>query len=300
MFENLFGAYEKLKDYWEAKLVTPDWTNYNFWILDELHRPNFNDKNYLWCPTLANMTYNNPELVMSTVPEPLTELVVKLGLQDSVKRLLVPVDSGGATRTSFMGMETSSDIVFKVFQWLQFVAAMKLPKNKVSSVVEFGGGYGTMAMVVMRYMPHVMYTIIDTPLMLSVAYEHLSTVFPANQLQLITEDTPFVHGINFVPIGLFDRMPGNADVFIALASLCEAPDLVVNMVADTEWFGAKYGLVSFWNHELMEKLINKDNMNTKYHPSETFQGHRYVNFQRKQITASKVSKSSKAAAALKA
>jgi hypothetical protein len=64
---------------------------------------------------------------------------------------------------------------------------------------------------------------------------------------------------------------------------------VINMVAATQWFGAKYGLVSFWQHELLEALINKDNINTRYHPSETFQGHRYVNFICQMPRAKKVS-----------
>jgi hypothetical protein len=277
-FEKLFRVYNTLKDYWSSELVTPDWQNWNHWILEELHRPHHNVTNYLWCQTLANMTYNNPELVMGTVPEPLIALVNKLDMRDTVKKLLVPNDSGGATRTTFMGVETSSDIVFKVFQWLQFVDAVKLPKNKMQVITEFGGGYGTMAMVLLRYAPHVIYTIIDTPLMLAIAYEHLSAVFPENKLRVITKGMPFIQGVNFVPIGLMNVIENRADVFISLAALCEAPDLVVNMVANTRWFGAKYGLISFWQHELLEALINKDNVNTRYHPSETFQGHRYVNF----------------------
>lgn len=109
--------------------------------------------------------------------------------------------------------------------------------------VEWGGGYGGLARLVLRrHQGTPTYVIIDTPLFTCLQASYLCAVLGEDMVHIVdAPDGEILEGrVNLVPLGLFDalRTRIGADVFISTWALSESAASAQDAVVATDWFGA--------------------------------------------------------------
>ena len=255
MISRFSTVYDRIQQFTDSSLITKDWIGWNNGIRSELLTAN--DYNYIKVPSILGTMYGSPDIIMdSTAPE-LESLLSMMQLDERCRAVMYPTGSGGADQVMFGDTLTSPDIVSKMYQWLRFVLSQKIDMDSIKTIVEFGGGYGTQALVISRLLPGVTYINIDTPTVCAVAYQYLSDSL-TEPVKVVTEPEQITLGtVNLVPHSLMSIVP-DCDVFISQGALCECPNQVIDLVSITNFFGAKNGMMIIWEHPyLMEKVASK-------------------------------------------
>lgn len=253
-----FGyAYNKLRVGEDTSLMTTDWNNWNAGIHREV--PGANDYNFIKIPSVLNTMYASPELIMETIAPWLQELLVQRQDKEDFLAALYPAVSGGADQVMFGDIVSTPDMIYKAYQWLRFVLAHKINLADVHTIVEFGGGYGSLALFIKRLIPGLTYYFIDTPTMGAIAYQYLQDSLPEIVNLVVPDGFTFVTGaMNIIPSQFIAQVPHDAGIFISQGALCETPDKMIDAVAEQSWFGASQGMLIIWQHEhLMSKLSEK-------------------------------------------
>jgi hypothetical protein len=114
----------------------------------------------------------------------------------------------------------------------------------VSSVVEWGGGYGNLARLIaraaeLRGQRPPTYWIVDTPLLCMLQWMYLRTVFGSARVQMIGNEgaAPREGAFNILPVGLVERVRPRGELFVSTWALSESSVYAQDLVA-RDWFGA--------------------------------------------------------------
>ncbi|MBT7097960.1 hypothetical protein HN937_11335 [Candidatus Poribacteria bacterium] len=150
---------------------------------------------------------------------------------------------------------TSINSVHHAYHIHRFVEATGCDLGGVGSVVEWGGGYGNLAKILLRWAETpVTYVIIDIPLMSAVQWLYLSCVLGPDRVTLVDDlDTPIEAGkVNILPVGLAEARPPEADLLVSTWALSECSSEAQQFVVGHDWFGASKLLLGY--HDSNEKF----------------------------------------------
>ena len=119
--------------------------------------------------------------------------------------------------------------------------------SELHRVVEWGGGYGSMARLLFRFQPRLSYVILDTPVMLALQWLFLSTVLGPDRVVLPgSEDGSSREGRVYLQNSSSFGPVGNPpDLFLSTYALSESPRALVEGVAARRFFGAEHLWVAY-------------------------------------------------------
>jgi hypothetical protein len=120
---------------------------------------------------------------------------------------------------------------------------------EAETVIEYGGGYGSLAKMIWqaRKKPDFTYIIIDTPLFCSLQWLYLSSILGEENVHIHT----LRHGeivknkINILPIYYTETIPFVGDVFIGLYSISESTEASQDLVVNKNWFDCPRLLIAY-------------------------------------------------------
>jgi hypothetical protein len=130
----------------------------------------------------------------------------------------------------------------------RFVEATGCDLGGVGAVVEWGGGFGNLAKMLLRWAETPLtYVLIDIPLMSAVQWLYLSCVLGPDRVTLLDDkDTPIEAGkVNILPVGLAEARPPEAELLISTWALSESSPDAQQFVVEHDWFGARRLLLGY-------------------------------------------------------
>lgn len=143
---------------------------------------------------------------------------------------------------------TSPNTIHHLYHLSRFVRTSGCDFSRVGSIVEWGGGYGNLAKLILR-LPGFRgtYTIIDLPILSCVQWLYLATVLGEERVNLVTEPPgPASPGtIDLLPVSRLADYRPTADVFVSTWALSESSIHAQNLVASGGWFGASGLFIGF-------------------------------------------------------
>lgn len=143
--------------------------------------------------------------------------------------LVESIYSDNASLVEIDGKKYSSIFLTHLYYYLR---SSSTSANKISRVIEIGGGYGALARIFKIMDPKVNYCIIDLPESLFYAYIFLSLNFPNARIAYIRQNTKIqLSDFDFVliPIQMYEILnKEHFDIVINTGSLQEMPPITVN------------------------------------------------------------------------
>lgn len=118
----------------------------------------------------------------------------------------------------------------------------------MASVVEWGGGFGSLARLLRRSCDapptHV---VVDLPISLTLQWTYLATIFGEDAVAVVDDPASGLRdgSVNLVPTAVARRMDLRAELFVSTWGLSEASRAEQERVAAGGWFGAPHLLVAF-------------------------------------------------------
>ena len=172
----------------------------------------------------------------------------KIYSKNRLKYLLKETPVGQPTITNFKYW-TSHNSIHQLHHLANFSEITSLDYSNISQVVEWGGGYGCMARVLMKFNPNLTYIIIDLPIFSIIQAIYISTIFSPDKINVITDENQNIakNKINIIPINMLignNIKILNTDIFISTWALSESTDYSQEYVEANIFFGAKYLLMA--------------------------------------------------------
>lgn len=137
---------------------------------------------------------------------------------------------------------TSANRLHTLYHLARLIEATSLDlEADVRTVVEWGGGYGSMARVATRMLGQgATYVLIDTPLLSCLQWLYLTSVLGEERVTLISDVEISLRSgaINVVPVHLVESLDVRCDLFISTWALDESSLASQRLVASNKWFGA--------------------------------------------------------------
>lgn len=142
---------------------------------------------------------------------------------------------------------TSHTRIHHLYHLIKFQEQTDISVNTFKQVIEWGGGYGDMARLMLRINPEVTYTIIDTSLFCCVQWLYLASIIGAEKVNLIDSYDGKIekNKINIVPLAYINNIKIKADFFIATWSLSESSSYSIDYVRSHNFFEANNFLVAY-------------------------------------------------------
>jgi hypothetical protein len=163
-------------------------------------------------------------------------------------RLLLREDDVGCPNLASIDFRTSANLAWHVYALANHAKTVGKPLWESSNVVEWGGGYGSMARIIRRMRPDVTYTILDLPEILALQYVYLASVFGESAVSVSTPTSGLLREkVNLVPSSaVLDGLVAiEADAFLSTWALSESPAAGQRFVTDRSFFGANHVLLGF-------------------------------------------------------
>ena len=152
---------------------------------------------------------------------------------------------------------TSHNTLHHVHHLVRYGQHTQLDWSAVNVVAEWGGGYGNLCKLLHRLRScataeDLTYIIIDLPLMTTLQWLYLSSVFGEERVHLLDAPgtAPKVGCINLLPVGLLDHYTIEADTFVSTWALSESTAHAQRYVVDRQWFGAKRVLLGYQKNDV--------------------------------------------------
>jgi hypothetical protein len=153
---------------------------------------------------------------------------------------------------------TSSNTVHQLFHLLRYEQATGRRLADVETVVEWGGGFGSlMRLLVRRHGGKPTGVIFDTPIFSAVQWLYLSAVLGEDNVVLHSNAPvePIAGRINLVPIGLAMATTVTADLFISNWALNESTSAAQRDVIARDWFGARSLLLAMHAGDPLAEIV---------------------------------------------
>lgn len=234
-------VYDRARAYDDAAYTTPWWDG-EAEKLEAAFLPE-PPADFLRNPTLRwAMVVNDPGLLDLEMPG--------LEAAHSSEHLLAVLEEDvvGGQVLNVARYHTSLNSVHHAYHIHRFTQATGCDLASVGTVVEWGGGYGDLAKLFLRWArAEVTYVMVDIPLMSAVQWLYLSCVLGPERVALIdTPEAPIEAGkVNILPVGLVDARAPEADLLISTWALSESSAAAQQLVADRDWFGARRLLLAY-------------------------------------------------------
>lgn len=155
----------------------------------------------------------------------------------------------GGPRLRCPELMTSHNALHQAYHLALFRERIAPDLASINTVIEWGGGYGRMALTFRRWAPQpATYIIIDTALLASLQWLYLSAVLePAAVVLVDGEGARICPGrINIVPLGrLRDLDRIRCDLFLSTWALSESPAVMQDWVVERSWYGARHLLLAY-------------------------------------------------------
>lgn len=131
---------------------------------------------------------------------------------------------------------------------VQFSDATGQDTGKIETVIEWGGGYGSLAKIFtrQRLIPGT-YIIIDSPIFSCLQWIYLSAIFGEKEIHLVKHPADSIKAgkINLLPLCFLTGQKIQADLFIATWALCESSLAAQDYILSRSWFQAKNILLAY-------------------------------------------------------
>jgi len=163
-----------------------------------------------------------------------------------------------------------------------FYAAKSLEqfKNKdLTTIVEFGGGYGNLARIFKSILPKATIFLIDLPELLALQYFFLKATLPETTKVIIHAQAPenFEAGaIHLIPHYIVEDIKLKTDLFISTFALSEGSEYIQKSIIQKKFFDASvcyivgqlhgWGELNFVNHSNILDTLRKTYQNIDCHP----------------------------------
>ena len=168
--------------------------------------------------------------------------------EEKLKELLRENCVGYPTITSFK-YNSSHNLIHHLYHLVKFQSETGCDIDSLSTVVEFGGGYGSMCRLIKRLNFTSTYVIIDLPIFSFIQLYYLKNVYGAGEVNIILSDKDKImpNKINLIPIdeSLLDKIKTiEPDLFIATWSLSEANKYTQEYIYANDFFNSMYVLIA--------------------------------------------------------
>lgn len=234
----------------EHRFVRQDWAERNEALGEDLSPRPASD--FLRHPAILYQMFVADKYVEHEAPYVLRRLrEPALAIED-------PVGDPPVTLMPGTDITTSANTVHHLHHLLRFEDATGQRLSDFDTVVEWGGGYGNLAKLLLRlHGGSPTYLLIDTPVFAAIQWLYLASVMGPGLVVLRTEDdfsvTPGV--VNVVPIGLARHLSVGADLFISTWALNESTAAAQDFVVDRLWFGADALLMAMHQGDPFEQVV---------------------------------------------
>ena len=141
---------------------------------------------------------------------------------------------------------TSHNSIHQVYHLLRFSELSDI--YKIKNIVEWGGGYGSMAKIFKRLSNgEFTYTIVDAPLFSCIQWLYLTTTLGEEYINIITspKQSLNLNKVNLLPLCFLEKHTIKTDLFIALWSLSESSKYSQDYVVSRNFFNSNYFLIAY-------------------------------------------------------
>ena len=163
-------------------------------------------------------------------------------------RLLLEEDPVGGPLLQARGYASSHNSVHLLYHIARFVASTGTELSGLRRIVEWGGGYGRLAVLMRRLCGRdVAYAIVDTPLFTAIQWLYLASILGEASVRVArdphTESVPGV--VTLIPVGLVEDITVEADLCVSTWALSESSRYAQEHVRQRAWFGARHLLLGY-------------------------------------------------------
>lgn len=240
--KNFEKKYQKLRTYNIEKFTTPLWKKYNARLEKAiLPYPPFS---FLQDPTIMiTMFATSGGKWLSSELSYLEKRLPKKKL-----KYLLEEEYAGDPLLLNSDYLTSHTSVHHLYHFVKYLQFSKTDFNRISTIVEWGGGYGNMIRILKKFEKKAhTYIMIDTPLLCTLQWLYLSSIFGEKEVNLILspKDKIVKKKINIVSLSFLDNFKIKADLFISTWALSESSKYSQDFVLKSNWFGAEHLLLAY-------------------------------------------------------
>jgi len=236
------GIYNNLIKFDIKHFITPLWEEYNRRIKTAiLPFPLFSFLNH---PVIRETMF-----LTSHVKWLKTEIkFIEKKYNTKLLRSLLLEDFIGMPEISNLKYKTSNTTIHHFYSISKFIDISKCTFNDIDTIIEWGGGYGNMAKILLRMIKKkITYIIMDTPTFSCIQWLYLSSIFGIGNVNLIENlnDKIEPNKINLLPICFIDQYKLDTDLFISTWALNESSKNSQNFVVKNNWFNARHFLLAY-------------------------------------------------------
>jgi hypothetical protein len=196
---------------------------------------------FLRCPPLAlgGAYWDSYDAIVAAE---LKEVERRLGTMGISPSYVLREDAVGGPRVYERRYLTSSMLLQHAVHVCFLSNETGLRPSELHRVVEWGGGYGSLARILFRFQPRLDYVILDTPVMLALQWLFLSTVLGPDRVVLpgSPEGTSNEGQVRLENASTFRPVGAPPDLFVSTYALSESPRELIEEVAARRWFGAEH------------------------------------------------------------
>lgn len=233
--------YKALSSFPTEKFVTPLWHDFN----------KRTEKAFLPSPSFSFLNDGTIMLTMfggSSFEEEIRYLE-KEYKKTELSRLLLEDYVGDPLLVSNKYI-TSFNSIRQLYLLTLYFENIHLSPDSISTVIEWGGGYGNMAKLLIRMSAKPQtYILTDTPLFCCLQWLYLSTVLGSKNVHIIrsSKDKILTQKVNIIPVGILESLTHqiHADLFVSTWGLSESSRYSQEYVAKHDWFGAKHLMLGY-------------------------------------------------------
>lgn len=147
----------------------------------------------------------------------------------------------------YMASHNSIEHTYHIYRFMDYI---KPNTQAIHSVIEWGGGYGSMAKLFCRFYRNVKpftYIIVDIPIVSCLQWLYLAVIFGEENVYCFQKPTDAVQvgKINIIPVSWAMQMNVRADIFISTWALSESPMSLQDEVLQRNWFDATHLLLAY-------------------------------------------------------
>jgi hypothetical protein len=236
-FEGLAARFARrldtVRDCVDARYVRPDWAERNAVLeRDLLPVP---PADFLRHPAIRYQMFVDERVLPHELP------FVRSRIADDGLLAEDPVGAPPTVPVAGTPVRTSSNTVHQLYHLLRYEEASGRRLRDAGTIVEWGGGFGSlMRLVVRMHGGGPTCVIVDTPVFSALQWLYLSAVLGEDHIVLhdAAPVRPLRGRVNLVPVGLVGDLAVEADLFISNWALNESMPAAQRDVIARRWFGA--------------------------------------------------------------
>jgi hypothetical protein len=170
--------------------------------------------------------------------------VLQSGITTADGSSLLPEDPVGRPVLFPGPHRTSATAIHHAYHLCRFSVSSGRSLSDFRSVLEWGGGYGSLARQVARLTDDVTYVIVDLPIFSCVQWLYLGSIFGESRAHLSRTGEVVAGKVNLVSVDLARSMDFQPDLFISTWALSESATAAQAWVSERNWFEAKHLLIA--------------------------------------------------------